>query len=143
MTRGATLLELLLVLLIFALLAGLTMPAFGSLRDQLQVKQAAELVAAAHVRARVLAAVERRVMLLTLTADSVVVRAVENPGDTVERWRTAGPGTGGVRLSGFPRRIAFGPSGIALGLANGSYGFDRGAAHREVIVSRYGRVRQN
>lgn len=141
MPRGTTLLELLLALLIAGLLATLAAPAAGALRDRLRTHEAAALVAGAHARARLLAAVEHRAVVLTLTADSLVLRAVETPADTVERWRAPGPSASGVTVSGFPRRIGFAPSGVAFGFANGTYRFTRGAAWREVIVSRYGRVR--
>jgi type II secretory pathway pseudopilin PulG len=142
MSRGTSLLEILLVLVLVGLIAALARPATTTLRDQLRVQEAASLVAGAHARARLLATVERRVMLLTLTPDSLVVRAVESPRDTVERWRTAGPALAGVAVSGLPRSVTFAPSGVAFGFANGSYGFSRGTARKQVIVSRYGRVRQ-
>jgi prepilin-type N-terminal cleavage/methylation domain-containing protein len=142
MSRGTTLLELLLVLAIVAVLTALAAPAAGTLRDRLLVQEAADLVAGAHARARLLALVERRVMVLTLTADSLVLRAVESPIDTTERWRAAGPAAARVDVTGFPRAVAFSPAGVAFGFANGTYGFSRGRASRQVIVSRYGRVRQ-
>lgn len=142
MSRGTTLLELLLVLAIAAVITGLAAPAAGALRDQLLVQEAADLVAGAHARARLLASVERRIMLLTLTADSLVLRAVESPADTTERWRTTGPAATRVAVTGFPRSVAFSPAGVAFGFANGTYRFSRGRAGKQVIVSRYGRVRQ-
>jgi prepilin-type N-terminal cleavage/methylation domain-containing protein len=141
MPRGTTLLEMLLVLVILSIITAATTPAIGSLRDHLAVDQSADLVAGAHARARLVSSVERRVTLLTLTADSLVLRVVESPTDTVVRWRAEGPAGDDVAVSGFPRTIAFGPTGIAFGVANGSYRFDRGWASRQVIVSRYGRVR--
>ncbi len=142
MSRGTTLLELLLVLTILAVLSAVTLPAIGSLRDQLAVDQAAALVAGAHARARLVASVERRVTVLTLTPDSLVLRAVEGSADTIERWRSGGPAKAGVAVTGFPRAITFAPTGIGFGVANGSYRLTRGSATRQVIVSRYGRVRQ-
>ncbi len=142
MSRGTTLLELLLVLVIAGILAAVAVPAVGDLRDHLRVDEAATLVAGAHARARLLATVERRVMLLTLTADSLVLRAVESPADTTERWCTAGPAATGVLVFGFPRSVTFAPGGVAFGFANGTYRFTRGTAQAQVIVSRYGRIRR-
>jgi prepilin-type N-terminal cleavage/methylation domain-containing protein len=142
MSRGTTLLEILLVLTIGAVVAAFAVPAIGSLRDQLLVDEEASRVASAHARARLVASVERRVTVLTLTADSLVLRAVEGPADTTERWRAAGPAGSGVNVTGFPRSVTFAPTGIAFGFANGTYGFTRGSARKQVIVSRYGRVRQ-
>lgn len=142
MSRGSTLLEILLVLALTALVSVFVAPAIRVLRDQLLVDEAASLVAAAHARARLIASVERRVVVLTLTPDSLVLRAVEGPGDTTERWRGSGPEASAVEVRGFPRSISFAPTGIAFGFANGTYLFTRGSVQRQVVVSRYGRVRQ-
>jgi prepilin-type N-terminal cleavage/methylation domain-containing protein len=141
MRHGTTLLELLLALVVAGILAALAVPAAGAVRDRLQVDAAARALASAHARARLLAVVEQRVMVLTLTADSLVLRAVESPADTVARWRAPGPAGEQVTAQGLPRQVAFAPSGAAIGAANGSYTLSRGAARRQVVVSRYGRVR--
>jgi prepilin-type N-terminal cleavage/methylation domain-containing protein len=141
MPRGITLLELLLALTLLGLATLIAVPAFARVRDRLAVESAAQALAGAHTRARLVAVTERRNVLLTLAADSLVVHALESPQDTVERWRSAGPAREGVTTSGLPRRIGYAPSGVSLGFANGTYTITRGAARRQVIVSRYGRVR--
>ena len=141
MPRGTTLLEILLVLVITSLIAAIAAPAIGALRDQLLVREAADQVMGVHARARLIASVEQRVVVLLLTPDSLVLQVVEAPSDTVVRWRGAGPALSHVGVSGFPRSITFAPAGVAFGFANGTYGFSRGSARRQVIVSRYGRVR--
>ena len=40
-----------------------------------------------------------------------------------------------------PHTAAFAPSGVAVGASNATYTLRRGGALRQVIVSRYGRVR--
>lgn len=141
MRRGTTLIELLLVLVLLAVCGGMALPAIGSLRDGLLVRESASLLAGAHARARILALAEARIAVLDLAADSLLLRVIEGPADTVERWRTGGPATLGVAGSGLPRRITFAPSGVTFGVANATYTLTRGAATRQVIVSRYGRVR--
>jgi Tfp pilus assembly protein FimT len=141
MRRGITLLELLMVIVLTTLLASLTLPAIGALHDRLAVDAVTESVVSAHTRARLVAVAERRVAVLTLTADSLVVRVVEAPGDTVFRWRGAGPGAEGVGVTGMPRSVLVAPSGVAMGVANGTYVLTRGAARKQVVVSRYGRIR--
>ncbi|HXI20380.1 MAG TPA: GspH/FimT family pseudopilin, partial [Gemmatimonadales bacterium] len=84
---------------------------------------------------------ERRVVLLALTADSLRIRAVETPADTVIRWHSGGPASLGVTVTGLPHTLTFTPAGVTLGLANATYRLSRGAAGRQVVVSRYGRVR--
>ena len=141
MRRGVTLLELLIVIVITTLLASMALPAIGALHDRLAVDAVTEAVVAAHTRARLVAVVERRVAVLTLTADSLVIRIIEAPADTVLRWRGEGPTAQGVAVTGMPRSLLVGPSGAAMGVANGTYVLTRGAARRQVIVSRYGRIR--
>jgi type II secretory pathway pseudopilin PulG len=139
--RGTTLLELLVMILLLALLLGLGLPAIGGLRDRLAVDASVQAVTAALSRARLVAVAEQRIAILTLAQDSLVVRVVESPADTVLRWRGPGPGAGRVAATGVPRNLWFAPSGATIGVANGSYLFTRGAARRQVIISRYGRVR--
>ncbi len=141
MPRGATLLELLLALTLLAAVLAITLPAARDSRDRLLARHWAATVVAAHSRARHTALAEQRVALLTVSADSLVLRAVVAPGDTQTRWRTGGPLLDGVTLTGGPRTIAFAPSGVAFGLANATYTLRRGSALKQVIVSRYGRVR--
>ncbi len=140
MTRGTTLTELLLVLTLLALLAGLALPGFASARDQWAVQEAARAITDAHARARLLALAERRTILLTLDADSIVLRARLAPGDTVLRWRAPGPAANGVAVTGLPHRLTFAPTGIPFGFANNTYTITRGGAQHQVVVSRYGRV---
>lgn len=142
MRHGTTLLELVIGITLAGLLAIVALPPLAAVRNQLVVREAAGRVRQAHTRARMVAVAEQRVSVLTLTADTLVVRVVEGPGDTVERWRGPGPAGAGVALGGFPRTITFAPTGVTFGVANGTYEFSRGSTVRRVIVSRYGRVRE-
>lgn len=141
MRRGATLLELLLVLAITGILLALSLPAITGLHDRLRVDAAVRALMAAHVRARFLAIAEQRAAVLDLSAGRLLIRAVESPGDTVARWESAGPDAERVSVTGLPHRFAFAPSGIGLGVNNTTYTVQRGSAIRRVIVSRYGRIR--
>jgi|ABSP01.1.fsa_nt_gi prepilin-type N-terminal cleavage/methylation domain-containing protein len=141
MKRGSTLLEVLVVLAIAGVVALIGLLPIGALHDRLAVDQVTEALTSAHTRARLVAMAERRIAVLTLTADSVVLRVVESAADTVIRWRGMGPAAEGVTAAGVPRQIFFGPSGVTIGVANGSYLLTRGSARRQIIVSRYGRVR--
>jgi prepilin-type N-terminal cleavage/methylation domain-containing protein len=141
MRNGVTLVELLLVIVLAGMLAAIALPSIVGLHDRLAVDAAARLVAGAHVRARTAALAEHRTMVLTLTADSLLLRAVESPIDTVERWRSEGPADHDVAVTGMPRLVSFAPSGVTMGFANATYALARGSALKQVIVSRYGRVR--
>lgn len=141
MRTGVTLLELLLVIVLAGILATIALPGIVGLHDRLAVDAAAQAVVGAHSRARIAALTEQRVMVLTLTADSLLLRAVESPIDTIERWRGDGPADHAVSIAGMPRQISFAPSGVTMGFANATYSLTRGSAQKQVIVSRYGRVR--
>ena len=140
MRRGVTLLELVITITLLGVLVTLAIPPARALRDRLAVDDDARALAGAHARARLVAVAERREMVLTLTPDSLVLRAVESATDTVERWRGVLPGAG-VRITGLPRQVTYAPSGATMGFANGTYTISRGAARKQVVVSRYGRVR--
>lgn len=141
MSRGATLLELAIALAVLGLLALIGISAFGRVRDRLAVDSAAHSIAGAHARARLVAVTERRPVLLILSADSLAIHAVESPTDTVLRWRSDGPRSAGVASAGLPRQVAFAPNGLTLGVANGTCTLTRGSAQKQVVMSRYGRVR--
>ncbi len=141
MRTGTTLLELLIVVLVAGMLAIIVLPGIAALHNRLAVDAASQALVAAHTRGRVAAQAEHRSMVLTLTADSLVLRAVESPTDSVERWRGTGPAAEGVSTTGMPHLVTFAPSGVTMGLANATYALTRGSAQKQVIVSRYGRVR--
>ena len=140
MRRGVSLLELVVTITLLGLLAAFSIPPALALRDRLAVDDNARALANAHARARLVAVAERRVVVLTLTPDSLVLRAVESSTDTVERWRGVLTGYGVLR-TGLPRQVVFAPSGATMGFANATYTLSRGAATKQVVVSRYGRVR--
>ena len=126
-----------------AILLLIAYPGWGALRDRIAVNRAVDLLVAAHARARLIAASEQRASLLALTADSLVLRVPESEADTVERWRAPGPLQDGVSVTGMPKLVRFAPSGATLGAANATYELSRGVARRQVVVSRYGRIRVN
>lgn len=141
MRRGSSLLELLLGLVVAGLLASLALPAIGALHDRLQTDAAARALVAAHLRARFIAMAEQRIVVLELSSARLAIRAVESPADTVLRWEGGGPAVEGVLVTGMPHQAVFGPGGVGMGLANATFVLQRGGATRQVIVSRYGRVR--
>ena len=135
--------ELLVAVAMAGILLLIAYPGWGALRDRIAVNRAVDLLLAAHARARLVAASERRASLLALTVDSLVLRVAESEGDTVERWRASGPREDGVSVTGMPKLVRFAPSGVTLGAANATYELSRGVARKQVVVSRYGRIRVN
>ena len=140
MRRGFTLIELLLALVIAGVVFLIALPSVSDQRDRLLVEQAAYEIASAHTRARLTAVVEGRLALLTVRDDSLRLDVVDGT-DTLVRWAEAGPRANGVLMTTGSRTIPFAPIGVSVGLANATYSLNRGGRSRQVIVSRYGRVR--
>lgn len=140
MRRGFTLLEIVVTLSIAGLILGLALPRLGEMLDRVAVTSAAGEIAAAHSRARVVAVTESRVSLLLVRPDSLILLVIEDT-DTVPRWAGPGPAAAGVGLSGPARPLLLAPTGVGFGVSNATYTVSRGRAARQVIVSRWGRVR--
>jgi len=138
MPRGHSLPELLVVLGVLAILAGLGLPVFHALADGQAAARGADRVALAHRRARMLALAHGRPVSLVLRADALVARW---PDDTATLWRAAGPAVDGDALEPVADSLVYAPNGFAIGAANGSWRVRRGGALAEVLVSRLGRVR--
>jgi prepilin-type N-terminal cleavage/methylation domain-containing protein len=138
MRRGFTLIEIVLVLVVMGLAFGIALPRLNALQNSLAVSRAAEEIVAAHRRARVIAVLRSRPVVLSVSADTLTIRL---EGASTDVWGGSGPAADGVLLSGPTRRITFSPVGLAMGISNASFPLSRGSATRTVIVSRLGRIR--
>ena len=136
MRRGVTLAETLVCLIVAGLLMVIALPLFGPMRDRLAVDEAAARIAAAHRRARIIAILESRSVLLSVAADSLIITS-----DSIAPWRQGGPRELGVTMGGPRRLITFSPVGLTQGVANATFALTRGTAIRTVTVSRLGRLR--
>jgi prepilin-type N-terminal cleavage/methylation domain-containing protein len=143
MRRGTTLLELLVVLVIIGLVAGMLVPGTASLSDRLAVEHEATRLVVAYRSAWLTARVQHRLALLRVTSDSLAILTVSGAGapDTLLAWLAAGPGLAGVALQSAAHTTVFAPDGVAMGFANTRHVLQRGSARRQVVVSRLGRVR--
>jgi len=143
MRRGVTLMELLLVLVIVGLLAGVVVPGAGARADRLAVEHQAARLLTAYRAAWLTARVRQRLAILRVTGDTLAIRTVSGAGaaDTLLTWLEPGPAAADVALQSPPHTTVFAPNGIAMGLANARYVLARGRAVRQVVVSRLGRVR--
>ena len=138
MRQGHTLVELTLVMAVAGLALGIALPRLASLRDTLDVVQAARKVVTAHRRARLAAILHSPPVVLAVSPDSLAYRLAGAPD---RLWRAPGPARNGVVMASPARQITFSPVGITTGLANASFRLLRGAASRTVVLSRLGRVR--
>jgi prepilin-type N-terminal cleavage/methylation domain-containing protein len=140
MRRGITLLELAVVLALAGVIAGIALPAARRFGDAIAVDRAAHTIVAGHRVARFSAIMRGRRTLLTVRAESLLVRAVVG-ADTLTLWTRPGPSADGVTLAGPARTLVFAPTGLPLGVSNATFGLTAGAAARNVVVSRLGRTR--
>jgi type II secretory pathway pseudopilin PulG len=135
-----TLAEVLMVITIMSAASALIFWSAGRWSDRARVEAAAGAVLDAYRRAQSVARAWGRPAELVVTPDSLIIRAVWHQEST-EVWRAPGPATGGVNITPASHVAGFSPSGMATGVANVSHVLTRGAARRQVIVSRLGRAR--
>lgn len=140
MRRGFSLPEIIMVVALFGILAGIALPRVHAMLESIAVEGAARQIGAAHLRARAEAVMGGRVALLDLAPDTLRIRTVSG-NDTVVVWRAPGPATDGIVLTGPQRPLVYSPLGLTLGVSNGTWHLAYGGASRDVIVSRLGRLR--
>ena len=138
MRAGFTTIELLIVLTVTAILAGITRPALLGMRDRITVRLAATDAARALADARTVAltAARRTAVRIDARANTLTVYA---GSDTV---RTLHLDMYGVRMRTTRDSIAFGPTGIGWGAATATITITRGSASTALAVSRIGRIRR-
>lgn len=139
MSRGVTLLELLLALLLIGLLALIAIPRLAAVTTAAALRQEATILVAVLDEARTTAIRLGTVATLTLTDSAYLVEAAA-PADSITRWRRPGPAVRGVRLAGGGAPMRFSPAGIAVGVANRTLTLSRNGVARQVVVSRLGRI---
>jgi len=143
MRRGVTVLELIVVLAIIGVLAGVVVPGASYFADRVAVEHQAARILSAYRSAWLTARMQQRLALLRVTADTLAIRTVLSAGaaETTLVWMSTGPALAGVALTSSSHTTVFAPDGVAMGLSNTSHKLQRGGAKRQVVVSRLGRVR--
>jgi prepilin-type N-terminal cleavage/methylation domain-containing protein len=81
MPRGVTLLELLVVLAIIGLLAGMVVPGSAALADRLAVEHQAARLLVAYRSAWTAARMQQRLAILRISADTLAIRTVRGADD--------------------------------------------------------------
>jgi prepilin-type N-terminal cleavage/methylation domain-containing protein len=138
MRSGYTLIEVVIVLAISALLAGLTLPALINLRDRITVRLAAVDATRTLADARAIAITASRRTAVRINAATNTLTVI----DGADTLRTLRLDEYGVHLGTNRDSIAFGPTGIGWGAATATITLRRGAATTAIAVSRLGRVRR-
>src|SRR6185503_2589704 len=101
MRRGVSLLELLVVLAVVGILAGIVVPSSAALADRLAVEQQAARLVMAYRSTWVAARMQQRLALLRVSPDTLAIRTIRGAGDpdTLLAWIAPGPRAAGVTLS--------------------------------------------
>lgn len=138
MRQGFSLVEFVLVVAVAGLLFGIALPHLSGTLDRIEVGAAANHLAAAHQRARMMAIARGQVLVLSVDSARL---AIQPRGQATILWSEEGPAAGGVALAGPARQFTFSPEGLTLGLSNATLRLARRSASRAVVVSRLGRLR--
>ena len=138
MRPGFTLLELLIVLAVAGIIAGISVPALIGMRDRITVRMAAVDTgrAIADARSVALTASRRTAVQIDAIANTLCVVSGTDP------IRTLHLDEYGVRMRTTRDSIAFGPTGIGWGAATATITLSRGSASTALAVSRLGRIRR-
>lgn len=138
MRPGFTLLELLIVLAVAGIIAGISVPALIGMRDRITVRMAAVDTGRAIADARSVALTASRRTAVQIDAIANTLSVVSGT-DTI---RTLHLDEYGVRMRTTRDSIAFGPTGIGWGAATATITLSRGSASTALAVSRLGRIRR-
>lgn len=139
MRRGATTVELILVLILVGTLTAFATVRVAALRDQISVHAAAtETVASFALARRWSLSRAARTAVSIDTANAALV--VHSFADTIAHRRLGL--AHGVALASSRDSMAYAPNGLGYGAANLTLVLRRGAVAETIFVSRLGRVRR-
>jgi len=140
MNRGATLWELIVVLLVLAIVAGLAVPSARTARDRALVHLQARRLTGALADTRQLAGRTGARADLVISPLALHQRRFDH-GTWRPTWSRPGPAGDGVSLTGPGSALVFDSRGYTLGVSNRTYLLSRGPTTVRVVISRLGRAR--
>ena len=140
MRRGATLVELVMVLTLIGLLSALAAPRVGDWLDRLAVDGAVREAAMFYTAARFGAVLQGSRVRIEFGADSLVA-FYERATDSLF-LRRDGPSKNRVHLRAWRRVIRILPNGIGSGGSNTTLVFRRGIYAESLTTSRLGRLKR-
>lgn len=141
MSRGLTLPEMLIVLVIVGVAACIAVPPLRRTLDRVAVDDAADRYASLHELARQTAVARGRLVrveLDTVGRTATIAVAARGAWDTV-----ATRSLGTASLSASRVAVTFSPIGVGFGVSNTRLVLARGAAAETLTVSRTGRLRRS
>jgi prepilin-type N-terminal cleavage/methylation domain-containing protein len=140
MSKGFTLLELVVVLVIAAALLTFWLPRAERLMDWLETERAVRDVTTALAVGRNAAVMQSTRTRIEIAADTLRIDRLES-GGWRPWWRVPGPSSHGVTLEVSNPILTFGPTGMGWGVSNTKIVLRRGSQAETITTSRVGRVK--
>ncbi len=141
MSRGFSLAELAVVLLVVGVLTAIGLPRLRPLFDQILTDRAAVEVTTALSITRNAAVMQATRARLIIAADTLRIDRL-GPDGWVPFWRRPGPADLGVALEVSNTEVVFGPTGLGWGASNTKIVLRRGSQVETITTSRLGRVKR-
>ncbi|PYP60554.1 MAG: hypothetical protein DMD40_00430 [Gemmatimonadetes bacterium] len=141
MSKGFTLLELMVVIMIAAVLVAFWVPRAANLMDWIETERAARDVTTALAVGRNGAVLRSTRARITLDPDTLRIDRFGARG-WEPWWRAPGPSSHGVSLVTSNPIVIFGPTGMGWGASNTTVILRRGSQAETITLSRVGRVKR-
>jgi len=140
MSKGFTLIELIVVLAIVAILLGFWIPRAARLIDWIETERAVRDVTTALAVGRNGAVLQSTRARISIAPDTLRIDRFGEHG-WEPFWRTPGPSSRGVTLQTSNPVVIFGPTGMGWGASNTTVVLRRGSQAETITMSRVGRVK--
>jgi prepilin-type N-terminal cleavage/methylation domain-containing protein len=141
MSKGFTLIELIVVVAIGAVLLGFWIPRAARLMDWIETERAVRDVTTALAVGRNGAVLQSTRARISLDPDTLRIDRFGEHG-WEPWWRTPGPSSRGVTLQTSDPVVIFGPTGMGWGASNTTVVLRRGSQAETITMSRVGRVKR-